>query len=70
VWHNGKALGKPKDPADAYTILKSLSNSKHEVITSVCFKSKEKTDVLFDVTTNLMLLVTRKSYITLKNTNF
>jgi septum formation protein len=51
VWHNGKALGKPKDPADAYTILKSLSNSKHEVITSVCFKSKEKTDVLFDVTT-------------------
>jgi septum formation protein len=51
VWHNGKALGKPKDAADAFTILKSLSNSTHEVITSVCFKSNEKTDILYDVTT-------------------
>lgn len=50
VWHNGKALGKPKDKQDAFDILKSLSNATHEVITSVCFKTKSKTDVLFEIT--------------------
>jgi septum formation protein len=50
VWHNEKALGKPKDRDDAFAILKSLSNATHEVVTSVCFKTKHKTDVLFDVT--------------------
>ena len=50
VWHNNKALGKPKDEHDAYEILKSLSNATHEVITSVCFKTNEKTDVLFEIT--------------------
>jgi septum formation protein len=50
VWHNEKALGKPKDKKDAFRILKSLSNSTHEVITSVCFKSANKTDTLFEVT--------------------
>ncbi|MFL0354598.1 Maf-like protein [Xanthomarina sp. GH4-25] len=37
VWHNNKALGKPKDEEDAFNILKSLSQATHEVITSVCF---------------------------------
>jgi septum formation protein len=50
VWHNGKALGKPKDEQDAFTILKSLSNATHEVITSVCFKTKEDTQLLHEVT--------------------
>lgn len=50
VWHNEKALGKPKDREDAFNILKSLSNATHEVITSVCFKTKSKTDVLFEIT--------------------
>ena len=50
VWHNNKALGKPKDEQDAFAILKSLSNATHEVITSVCFKTKEKTDTFFEVT--------------------
>jgi septum formation protein len=50
VWHNEKALGKPKDKDDAFAILKSLSNATHEVVTSVCFKNKYKTDVLFEVT--------------------
>lgn len=50
VWHNEKALGKPKDRDDAFAILKSLSSATHEVVTSVCFKTKHKTDVLFDVT--------------------
>ena len=50
VWHNNIALGKPKDKEDAFAILKSLSNATHEVITSVCFKTKEKTETLFEVT--------------------
>ena len=50
VWHNNIALGKPKDEQDAFAILKSLSNATHEVITSVCFKTKEKTETLFEVT--------------------
>ena len=50
VWHNNTALGKPKDEQDAFEILKSLSNTTHEVITSVCFKTNEKTDVLHEIT--------------------
>jgi septum formation protein len=50
VWHNNKALGKPKNEEDAFAILKTLSNATHEVITSVCFKTKAKTDTIFEVT--------------------
>ena len=50
VWHNEKALGKPKDKQDAFEILKSLSNATHEVITSVCFKTNKKTDLICEVT--------------------
>ncbi|MES2577873.1 MAG: Maf-like protein [Bacteroidota bacterium] len=50
VWHNNTALGKPKDEQDALEILKSLSNTTHEVITSVCFKTNEKADVMHEVT--------------------
>lgn len=50
VWHNKKALGKPKDKHDAFAILKSLSNATHEVITSVCFKTSTKTDLIFEIT--------------------
>ncbi|MFC5683912.1 Maf-like protein [Flavobacterium sp. MAHUQ-51] len=50
VWHNEKALGKPKDKQDAFAILKSLSNATHEVITSVCFKTNTKTDVIYEIT--------------------
>lgn len=50
VWHNETALGKPKDEQDAFAILKSLSNATHEVITSVCFKTQEKTDLIHEIT--------------------
>jgi septum formation protein len=50
VWHNKKALGKPKDYADAFQILKSLSNETHDVITSVCFKTTEKTITFHETT--------------------
>ncbi|UGS22572.1 Maf-like protein [Flavobacterium channae] len=50
VWLNGKALGKPKDYADAFKMLQELSNKTHEVITSVCLKTIEKTEVFHCVT--------------------
>jgi septum formation protein len=50
VWHKDKALGKPKNEQEAFTILKSLSNTTHEVITSVCFKTKEKTELISEIT--------------------
>jgi septum formation protein len=50
VWLNNKALGKPKDYDDAFQILKSLSNQTHEVITSVCFKTVSKKDIINEIT--------------------
>ncbi|MCG2431575.1 Maf-like protein [Aequorivita xiaoshiensis] len=41
VWKENSALGKPKDSREAKEMLKSLSGKFHEVITSVCFTSKE-----------------------------
>lgn len=50
VWLNGKALGKPKNYEDAFIMLQQLANQTHEVITSVCLKSTEKTEVFHCVT--------------------
>jgi septum formation protein len=50
VWHQNKALGKPKNESEAKQMLQSLSNCTHEVITSVCFKSNQKTDVITEKT--------------------
>ncbi|TVZ60002.1 septum formation protein [Flavobacteriaceae bacterium MAR_2010_105] len=37
VWHENKALGKPRDASEAFEMIKSMSGKTHEVITSVCF---------------------------------
>lgn len=50
VWHKNCPLGKPKDAQEAFEILKSLSNNTHEVITSVCFKTINKTEVISETT--------------------
>jgi len=50
VWLNEKALGKPIDYEDAFTMLQNISNATHEVITSVCFKTKDKTETINDIT--------------------
>jgi septum formation protein len=50
IWLNDNALGKPKDYNDAFEILKSLSNQTHEVITSVCFKTIEKKELIHEIT--------------------
>ena len=42
VWFKNKALGKPKSLKHAVVMLKHLSGSTHEVITSVCLTSTKK----------------------------
>ncbi|GAA4279043.1 Maf-like protein [Aquimarina mytili] len=50
VWHNHKALGKPKDLEDAKRMIVSLSNDTHQVITSVCFKTIHGTKLVHHTT--------------------
>jgi len=50
VWHENKALGKPKDYNDAFAILRSLSGKTHEVITSVCIKNAGNSNVFNEIT--------------------
>lgn len=50
VWHANTALGKPKDAADAFNILKGLSNQTHEVITSVCFTTTVFKKTIYNIT--------------------
>lgn len=50
VWHENKALGKPKNAQEAFEMIKSMSNKTHEVITSVCFKTNSSSVLLNDIT--------------------
>ncbi|KAF2513924.1 Maf-like protein [Flavobacterium foetidum] len=50
VWHQDKALGKPKNQEEAFKMIKSMSNTTHEVFTSVCFKTCSSSTLINDVT--------------------
>lgn len=50
VWQNNKALGKPRNDDDAFSILKTLSNTTHEVITSVCFTTTTSEKTIYSIT--------------------
>lgn len=50
VWHNENAIGKPRDKAEAFKIIKNLSDATHEVITSVCFTTKATQKTISAVT--------------------
>lgn len=50
VWHDNKALGKPKDKNEAYAMLKAMSNDTHDVITSVCVRTKTTQKTVYSVT--------------------
>ena len=50
VWHEGKALEKPKDPAQALEMIESLCGKTHKVITSVCFKTPTNIKTVHAVT--------------------
>lgn len=56
VWHNDTALGKPKSAEDAFNIISVLSDTTHEVITSVCFTTKAT-----QITVNSITKVTFKA---------
>ena len=51
VWLEEKALGKPKDEADAFTMLRALSGKEHQVITSISIKNKHFQKIFNDTTT-------------------
>jgi len=50
VWHNEQALGKPSSDIEAFEMIKSMSGQTHEVITSVCFKTKTNQKTVSSVT--------------------
>lgn len=50
VWHNHTALGKPRDADEAFSILKTLSDTTHEVITSVCFTTTTSEKTIHNIT--------------------
>ena len=50
VWKDNKAIGKPKNKKEAIAMLKNLSNSYHEVISSVCFTTKDFQQTVNDCT--------------------
>ncbi len=50
VWHENKALGKPINAEDAFNMIRSLSGKTHEVITSVCFKTKQTEKTVNSIT--------------------
>ena len=50
VWIKNKALGKPKNNNNAKEILRTLSDSTHDVITSFCIKTINKKIIINDIT--------------------
>ena len=42
VWHDDKSLAKASNKQEAYDMLSTLSGDWHEVITSVCFTTKNR----------------------------
>ena len=57
VWYKGNALGKPRNNDEAFAMLKSLSDDTHEVITSICVRTK-----IFQKTVNAVTKVTFKAF--------
>lgn len=56
VWHQETVLGKPASFEEAFAMLKSMSNTTHEVITSVCFTTMD-----YEKTVNCVTKVTFKA---------
>ncbi len=51
VWQDGQTLSKPTDDRDAIRILNLLSGNKHEVITGVTIRTRQKTHSFYSSTT-------------------
>ncbi|MDF0708414.1 Maf family nucleotide pyrophosphatase [Flagellimonas okinawensis] len=50
VWHNKTSLAKAADKAEAFEMLRTLSGDWHEVITSVCFTTKDSQKTVSGIT--------------------
>jgi len=50
VWLDGKAIEKPKNKDDAFRMIKSLSDTTHKVVTSICFTLKSKQKIVNTIT--------------------
>lgn len=50
VWHEDNALGKPRTKQEAHDMLASMSGKTHEVITSICVRTKDFQKTVYDVT--------------------
>ncbi|WP_421804899.1 Maf family nucleotide pyrophosphatase [Flagellimonas sp.] len=50
VWHNNTSLAKAADQAEAFEMLRTLSGDWHEVITSVCFTTKDSQKTVSGIT--------------------
>lgn len=50
VWHDGSALGKPRDENQAREMLRSLSGKTHEVISSVALTTTKDQIIISDTT--------------------
>ncbi len=59
VWNENKALGKPKDYEEAFQMIQSMCGKTHEVITSVCLKTKLKSEVFHSITKVTFLNLTK-----------
>jgi septum formation protein len=50
VWLNNQSLEKPKNQTEAIKMLKLLSGKMHQVITSVCLKTKDSEKIFSSIT--------------------
>ena len=50
VWYKGQSLAKAANGEEAFEMLKTLNNDKHEVITSVCFTTTQSQRVENSIT--------------------
>ena len=60
VWHENKALGKPKNYDEAFEMISSMAGKTHEVITSVCIKTSLKSDVFHSITKVTFVSLTKE----------
>ena len=51
VWYENESLGKPINNEEAKKMLNRLSDSQHQVITAVGFLTKEKIEMIHEVST-------------------
>lgn len=50
IWFEERAIGKPKDYADAFATLSAFSGKTHQVISAVCLTRQGKQCFFYDIT--------------------